>query len=158
MCLWFPIFAQFLFIHYCCIYFLFACHSSSQTRIRETDKVLRCLKHSASLISTQSVLRRNSANSYNSWEKCCVYNWGSKKQWKIPHELLFPNFSFQQSSTLVGIFGTMRNKFREWKIYQRNLWVFHFLSSISQVNCRHGLTYSVLNWMPLKKLRFKTLV
>ena len=37
-------------------------NSSSQTRIRETDKVLRCLKHSASLISTQSVLRRNSDN------------------------------------------------------------------------------------------------
>ena len=28
-------FAQFLFIHYCCIYFLFACHFSSQARIRE---------------------------------------------------------------------------------------------------------------------------
>ena len=28
-------FAQFLFIHYCCIYFLFAFHFSSQTRTRE---------------------------------------------------------------------------------------------------------------------------
>ena len=28
-------FALFLFIYYCCIYFLFACHFSSETRIRE---------------------------------------------------------------------------------------------------------------------------
>ena len=45
-------FAQFLFIHYCCICFLFACHFFSQTRIRENRLVLRCLKYSASLIST----------------------------------------------------------------------------------------------------------
>ena len=28
-------FAQFLFIHYSCIYFIFACHFSSQTHISE---------------------------------------------------------------------------------------------------------------------------
>ena len=34
----------------------------SQTRIRVNIKVVRCLEYSASLVSTQSVLRRNSDN------------------------------------------------------------------------------------------------
>lgn len=54
--------------------------------------------------------------------KNAVFTTGEvKNNAKFPHELLFPNFSFQQSSTLLGMFGIMRNKFREWKIYQRNL-------------------------------------
>ena len=52
----FPSFITIVFIFYLVVIF------PSQTRIRVNIKVVRCLKYSASLVSTQSVLRRNSDN------------------------------------------------------------------------------------------------
>ena len=52
----FPSLIAIVFIFYLLVIF------PSQTRIRVNIKVVRCLKYSASLVSTQSVLRRNSDN------------------------------------------------------------------------------------------------
>ena len=52
----FPSFITIVFIFYLLVIF------PSQTRIRVNIKVVRCLKYSASLVSTQSALRRNSDN------------------------------------------------------------------------------------------------
>ena len=54
----FPSFITIVFIFYLLVIF------PSQTRIRVNIKVVQCLKYSASLVSTQSVLRRNSDNSF----------------------------------------------------------------------------------------------
>ena len=53
---WFPSLIAIVFIFYLFVIF------PSQTRIHVNIKVIRCLKYSASLVSTQSVLRRNSDN------------------------------------------------------------------------------------------------
>ena len=55
----FPSFITIVFIFYLLVIF------PSETRIRVNIKVVRCLKYSASLVSTQSVLRRNSDNNIN---------------------------------------------------------------------------------------------
>ena len=54
----FPSLIAIVFIFYLLVIF------SSQTRIRVNIKVVRCLEYSASLVPTQSVLRRNSDNIY----------------------------------------------------------------------------------------------
>ena len=54
----FPPLIAIVFIFYLLVIF------PSQTRIRVNIKVVRCLKYSASLVSTQSVLTRNSDNKW----------------------------------------------------------------------------------------------